>query len=193
MEVKIARKKFYREQKPESQTMQTSMEHEEEMSPEEELQQIKKARENYKKKQAEGIAAAKLRGVKFGRPVVKKPDCFTDIKQEYISGEISSRMAAKTCNVSQGTFLRWVKEADENDPEDLNREKYQQAETGGGWSNDYIIHVIEKIYQEIFSLKKEIQEMNRYILKAEEERDAALLKIKCLEEKLDSYHDMDDD
>ena len=47
MEVKMARRKIYTEQESENQALQTVM------SPEEKLQQIEKARENYKKKQTE--------------------------------------------------------------------------------------------------------------------------------------------
>ena len=46
-------------------------------------------RKNIKQRQAEGIAAAKRRGVKFGRPVKEKSEIYIDIERKYISGEIS--------------------------------------------------------------------------------------------------------
>lgn len=53
-------------------------------------------RENIKKRQEEGIAAAKARGVKFGRPTKKLPDNFTEIytmwKEKYITGTEAARI-----------------------------------------------------------------------------------------------------
>lgn len=67
-------------------------------------------RENTKKRQAEGIAAAKARGVHMGRPFIKKPDNFKSIGERYLSKELTSFEAAKQLRVSATTFLRWVKE-----------------------------------------------------------------------------------
>lgn len=78
-------------------------------------------RKNIKQRQAEGIAAAKRRGVKFGRPVKEKPEIYVDIEKKYISGEISSRAAAHACNVSQGTFLKWVKQKNKYDTGNVNK------------------------------------------------------------------------
>lgn len=67
-------------------------------------------RENIKQRQAEGIAAAKARGVRFGRPKLAVPDEFFSLKDQWARGEISSRMAARKLNISQDTFLRWSRE-----------------------------------------------------------------------------------
>ncbi len=67
-------------------------------------------RENTKQRQAEGIAAAKKRGVKFGRPRKEIPDTFSDLKGQWEQQEISSRNAAKILGISQDTFLRWAHE-----------------------------------------------------------------------------------
>lgn len=66
-------------------------------------------RDLIKQRQAEGIAAAKSRGVKFGRPSIPRPKNFEEIKSKYESGEISSRQAGKLLGVSYHTFLRWCK------------------------------------------------------------------------------------
>ena len=67
-------------------------------------------RENIRQRQMEGIAAAKLRGVQFGRPRKPVPEKFFNLKERWGRGEISSRQAAKQLNIAQDTFLRWVHE-----------------------------------------------------------------------------------
>ena len=67
-------------------------------------------RENIRQRQMEGIAAAKLRGVQFGRPRKPVPEKFFNLKERWERGEISSRQAAKQLNIAQDTFLRWVHE-----------------------------------------------------------------------------------
>lgn len=67
-------------------------------------------RENIKKRQAQGIAAAKLNGVKFGRPKKKVPKNFEKTVTEWRSGGINLDRAAKLCNVSKSTFYRWFNE-----------------------------------------------------------------------------------
>lgn len=65
-------------------------------------------RENIKQRQKEGIAAAKQRGVRFGRPRKSIPREFYQIKMEWEEGGITSRKASKQLGISQDTFLRWV-------------------------------------------------------------------------------------
>ena len=67
-------------------------------------------RENIRQRQKEGIAAAKLRGVRFGRPRKEIPGEFQRLKTEWENKEISSREAAKRLGIAQDTFLRWVHE-----------------------------------------------------------------------------------
>ena len=65
-------------------------------------------RENIHQRQREGIEAAKLRGVKFGRPRKPVPEEFWRIREEWINKRISSREAARELSIAQDTFLRWV-------------------------------------------------------------------------------------
>lgn len=67
-------------------------------------------RENILQRQKEGIAAARRRGVKFGRPKKNVPAEFEQIKREWTSKKISSREAARRLGISQDTFLRWARE-----------------------------------------------------------------------------------
>ncbi len=64
-------------------------------------------REFIRQRQAEGIAAAKARGVKFGREAMQRPSNFNEILQQWKNGEISARKAAKLLNISTTTFIRW--------------------------------------------------------------------------------------
>lgn len=65
-------------------------------------------RENIRQRQAEGIAAAKARGVKFGRKPKEKPIEFAALCEKYKIGDISARAAAKQLGISHSTFIRWV-------------------------------------------------------------------------------------
>lgn len=68
-------------------------------------------RENTRQRQMEGIAAAKLRGVRFGRPRKPIPENFCRLKKQWENREISSRQAAKELCIAQDTFLRWAKDS----------------------------------------------------------------------------------
>ena len=64
-----------------------------------------------KQRQAEGIAAAKARGVKFGRPKKIPPENFSAVRDAWRAGKISARQAGKILGVSAQTFARWIKSA----------------------------------------------------------------------------------
>ena len=61
-------------------------------------------RENIRKRQAEGIAAAKARGVRFGRPPRPLPENFDNICQTWRKKKITLRQAAEACGMPIGTF-----------------------------------------------------------------------------------------
>lgn len=67
-------------------------------------------REFNHQRQAEGIAAAKAKGVHFGRNFKDRGENYESIKAAWQNGEISGREAARRLNVAHGTFQRWCKE-----------------------------------------------------------------------------------
>ena len=67
-------------------------------------------RENIRQRQAEGIAAAKERGVQFGRKRNELPEDFPYFAQLWQEGGISSRCAAKELGIPYKTFQRRAKE-----------------------------------------------------------------------------------
>ena len=69
-----------------------------------------KERENIRQRQAEGIAAAKARGVHFGRKCKNRGENYESVMAAWRRGEISGRAAAKKLGVAHGTFQRWCKE-----------------------------------------------------------------------------------
>jgi DNA invertase Pin-like site-specific DNA recombinase len=61
-------------------------------------------RENIRQRQAEGIAAAKAKGVRFGRPSLPLPANFYVIYEQWKEGKITGVAAAKACKMSNSTF-----------------------------------------------------------------------------------------
>ena len=67
-------------------------------------------REFIRQRQAEGIAAAKERGVRFGRSPMVRPEGYDALKLQWEDDKISARAAAKQLGITHRTFLKWVHE-----------------------------------------------------------------------------------
>ena len=65
-------------------------------------------RENIHRRQAEGIAAAKARGVRFGRPKKPLPPGWDGVRDSYLRGAITRKAAAESLGVCVSTFDRWL-------------------------------------------------------------------------------------
>lgn len=69
-------------------------------------------RENIRKRQEQGIAAAKARGVKFGRPQKTLPENFDELLLSWKEKEIPLAELLKQCEISESTFYRRLREQD---------------------------------------------------------------------------------
>ncbi|MCI9400902.1 MAG: recombinase family protein [Lachnospiraceae bacterium] len=67
-------------------------------------------RENIRKRQAEGIAAAKAKGIKFGRPEKSVPNDFSKIVKAWEQKKLTLAEVLKQCNISESTFYRKLRE-----------------------------------------------------------------------------------
>ena len=66
-------------------------------------------RENIHTRQAQGIAAAKQKGTKFGRPNIVPPKNFKDVYTRWKRKEINAKSAAKLCGMGVSTFYKQAK------------------------------------------------------------------------------------
>jgi len=66
-------------------------------------------RELIRQRQTEGIEAARVRGVKFGRPPMERPEMFLEICSAWERQEISAREAGRRLGVNYKTFQAWVR------------------------------------------------------------------------------------
>lgn len=71
-------------------------------------------RDNIRKRQEQGIVAAKRRGVRFGRPETKVPDDFRDIVSAWERGRLKIDDVLERCQVSRSTFYRRLREMRKN-------------------------------------------------------------------------------
>ena len=67
-------------------------------------------RENIKKRQAQGIAAAKAKGVKFGRPGKGAPDDFGELVRAWEQKRLTLEKVLEQCGMSKATFFRRLRE-----------------------------------------------------------------------------------
>lgn len=66
-------------------------------------------RKNIKQRQKEGIEAAKMRGVRFGRPVKPLPENFEEVFSQWMEKKITGKEAARRCDMPLSTFLEKAK------------------------------------------------------------------------------------
>ena len=62
-------------------------------------------RDNIRQRQAEGIAAAKAKGIKFGRPMIALPTNFYDVHRRWRNKELTLKQAAAECHLPPTTFF----------------------------------------------------------------------------------------
>ena len=67
-------------------------------------------RDNIRKRQAQGIAAAKLRGVRFGRPETPVPDNFAELVKLWEKKKLPQEEILRQCGMSESTFYRKLRE-----------------------------------------------------------------------------------
>ncbi|MCL2690387.1 MAG: recombinase family protein [Chitinispirillia bacterium] len=67
-------------------------------------------RDNIRKRQAEGIKAAQVRGVRFGRPVKSAPDSFAVLVRSWEQGEVTFEDVLKKTGLTKSTFYRRLRE-----------------------------------------------------------------------------------
>ncbi len=67
-------------------------------------------RENIKQRQKEGIAAARAKGIRFGRPVKKPPDNFALVVKHWEHGKITFENALEQTGLKEATFYRRLRE-----------------------------------------------------------------------------------
>lgn len=66
-------------------------------------------RENIRKRQTQGIAIAKAKGVKFGRPEIMLPENFGELVHEWEKKKLPLSEVLKVCKMSEATFYRKLK------------------------------------------------------------------------------------
>lgn len=67
-------------------------------------------RENIRKRQEEGIAAARARGVRFGRPALETPEDFVRLVTAWEQKRITVEQIVEQCGISEATFFRRLRE-----------------------------------------------------------------------------------
>lgn len=72
-------------------------------------------RENIKKRQAEGIAAARLRGVHLGRPPRELPENFDSVHRDWRAKKLTLKQAARSCGLPEGTFYSRAVKIEKNE------------------------------------------------------------------------------
>ena len=75
-------------------------------------------RDNIRQRQAEGIAAAKARGIRFGKPKIPTPDNFPELYRRWIMDDITTKEFAAFCKMGRSTLYKRIREYREPLPPD---------------------------------------------------------------------------
>ncbi len=67
-------------------------------------------RDNIRQRQAEGIAAAKARGIRFGKPKIPVPDNFPELYRQWIGDDITTKEFAAVCKMGRSTLYKRIQE-----------------------------------------------------------------------------------
>ena len=67
-------------------------------------------RNNIRTRQAEGIEAAKQRGVRFGKPAIPVPENFSELYRRWEQGSININEFARLCNMGRSTMYKHIRE-----------------------------------------------------------------------------------
>ncbi len=67
-------------------------------------------RDNIRQRQAEGIAAAKARGIRFGKPKIPVPDNFPELYRQWIGDDITKKEFAAFCKMGRSTLYKRIRE-----------------------------------------------------------------------------------
>lgn len=67
-------------------------------------------RDNIRQRQAEGIAAAKARGVRFGKPAIPMPDNFPELYRQWEEDNLTINELARLCNMGRCTMYKRIGE-----------------------------------------------------------------------------------
>lgn len=78
-------------------------------------------RMNIRQRQAEGIAAAKAKDVRFGRPPLPLPENFHEIHASWRQRKITLKEAAQACGMPVGTFYGKARKYEEEQVQKANR------------------------------------------------------------------------
>ncbi len=88
-----------------------------------------KEREFIRSRQAEGIAAAKAKGVHLGRKPKKRPEQFETVRLQWVEGQISAREAGRRLGISHSTFCRWSRDYSKNNKQKLDDKVDKKIQT----------------------------------------------------------------
>ena len=93
-------------------------------------------REERRQRQAEGIAAAKARGVRFGKKAKPLPENFEEVRRAWRNKELTLQEAATACGMAKTTFYNAVERAEQAE----GKEDGKKKDTSRGRASDVHHH-----------------------------------------------------